>query len=165
MYRKVVLAIIITLGVELLVNPALVSAQSDLHGTWKIVEASGFNTIQGDWKVDTVQPSLYIFVDGYYSIIQVNGSESRPLMPEGTTWATMTEDQLRSVCSSNAFTANSGTYEINGTSVTTRPSVAKWPNYMEGGSTTYSYGLDNGILSLFTEGEGYNFSLKLSRLR
>ena len=156
------LATMLCLGWNLGASPAW--AQSDLNGVWEIVEAFGHNA-EGDWNVENVQPSLFIFMDGYYSIALVRGNEPRPLMPEGTTWDTMTEDQLRSVCSGDYFSANSGIYEVSESSLTTRPMVAKWPNFMEGGSATYTFRLDGDMLTLSREGEGWNWTNKLRRLR
>ena len=61
-------------------------------------------------------------------------------------------EQLRSVCSGAFFSANSGTYEVSGSSLTTRPMVAKWPNFMDGGSAWSTYRVEGGYLHLSTEG-------------
>jgi len=150
------------LGGTAVATPLL--AQSELNGVWSIAEVSGHNA-EGDWEWNPVQPSLYIFMDGYYSMAQVNGSEPRPLMPDGTTWDNMTEDQLRSVCSTAVFSANSGTYEVSGSSLTTRPMVAKWPNFMEGGSASYTYSMETDMLTLVREGDGWSWKVTLRRLR
>ena len=163
MNRLALVCLALAFGLGLHANAGLVWAQSDLNGAWEIVEASGHNA-QGDWKLENVQPSLYIFMDGYYSIAQVNGNEARPLMPEGTTWDTMTEEQLSSVCSAAVFSANSGTYEVDGSSLTTKPMVAKWPNFMEGGSASHTYLVENDMLTLAQEGDGWNSTIELRRL-
>jgi len=150
------------LGWLLAATPAW--AQSDLNGAWEIVEASGHND-EGDWKWEAVQPSLYIFLDGYYSIALVRGTEPRPLMPEGTHWETMSAEQLRSVCSGRVFSANSGVYEASGSSLIIKPMVAKWPNFMEGGSETYTYSVEGDTLTLSYEGDTWAFGFTLRRLR
>ena len=70
---------------------------------------------------------------------------------------------MRSVFMS--FVANSGTYEISGSTVTTKPMVALWPNFMEGGSREYQHAIENGMLVLTAEGEGWRWTAKLRRLR
>ena len=42
--------------------------------------------------------------------------------------------------------ANSGTYEVSGSTFTTRPMVAKNPNFMSGGSLTYTFEIDGDTL-------------------
>jgi len=150
------------LGGTAVATPLL--AQSELNGVWTFVEVSGHNT-DGEWEWNPVQPSLYIFMDGYYSMVQVNGNEPRPLMPDGTTWDNMTEEQFRSVCSTAVFSANSGTYEVSGSSLTTKPMVAKWPAFMEGGSASFSFSVKDDVLTLMREGDGWSRKAELQRLR
>ena len=140
-------------------------AQESVHGVWQIEEISGHDPEAGAWRTENVQPSLYMFMDGYYSIMLVRGNEARPSMPQGTTWDSMTLEQYRSVCSGEFFSANSGTYEVTGSSLTVRPMVAKWPNLMEGGSQTFAYRLEGDILSLDHSGEDWSWNARLRRLR
>ncbi len=163
MKRLTLVCLAMTLGFGLQANSGLVWAQSELNGAWERFEVSGHNA-DGDRKLDNVQPSLYLFHDGYYSIMLVRGNEPRPLMPEGTTWDSMTEEQLRSVCSGAVFTAHSGTYEVSGSSLTTKPMIAKWPNFMEGASATYTYRVDGEWLYISGERRGGTFTEKLRRL-
>jgi hypothetical protein len=147
-----------------LVGPHALSAQNELVGVWQAVERSGTGP-EGEWTDQPVQPSLYIFADGYYSIMFVAGSESRPLLAEDATRDGLTEDQLRSIFMT--FVANSGTYEIEGSSLTVRPTVALWPNYMEGGSTIYEYEIE-GYERVLTTGDfivACAYRTKLVRLR
>jgi len=48
----------------------------------------------------------------------------------------------------DSFIANSGTYEVSGSTLTTRPIVAKNPNFMSGGSVTYTYEIEGDTLRL-----------------
>ncbi len=165
MKRLTLVCLAMTLGFGLQINSGLVWAQVDLNGAWERVEVSRHNA-DGDRTLDTVQPSLYLFQDGYYSIMLVRGNDPRPLMPEGTTWDSMTEEQLRSVCSSAVFSAHSGTYEVSGSSLTTKPMIAKWPNYMEeGASATYTYRVDGDMLYISGDRRVGTFMEKLRRLR
>jgi hypothetical protein len=72
---------------------------------------------------------------------------------------------MHSVCSGAVFSANSGIYEISGSSLTIKPIVAKWPNFMEGGSSTMTYGLEDDVLTLSFEGYLDATTIKLRRLR
>ncbi len=141
-----------------------IAEQSPLNGAWEIIESSGTDADGDDWKLDNVQPSIYLFQDGYYSIMLVRGNEPRVLIPDGTTWDTMTEEQLRATCSGAFFSANSGTYEVSGSSVTIKPIVAKHPNFMEGGSDTFTYRVEGDELYLSGEFDGGTWTEKLQRL-
>jgi hypothetical protein len=139
-------------------------AQAELNGAWALVEVSGHGA-EGDWEWDPVQPSLYIFMDGYYSIMLVSGSEARPLMPDDANRESITDEQMRSIFMT--FIANSGTYEISGDVLATKPMVALWPNFMEGGSDAVTFRIESGMLifSYENEDEGWWWTAKLERLR
>lgn len=163
MRRSAIRAMGLLIAIVAFAGTPSLSAQNELIGVWQAVERSGTGP-EGEWTDETIQPSLYLFVDGYYSIMFVGGSEARPLLAEDATRESLTTEQLRSIFMT--FVANSGTYEIDGSSLTVRPSVALWPNYMEGGSTTYEYMIEGDELVLtapdFLEGE---FRTKLVRLK
>jgi len=103
-------------------------AQSSIDGVWKIIEFWGTHSEVGEWRFENVQPSLWLFMDGYYSATYVLGNQERPLAPEnpeemsGDDWKSMAE----------RFVANAGTYEITASTVTLYPIVAKLPNFMDG---------------------------------
>ena len=135
---------------------------AELNGAWKMAEASGY-TAEGEWESNPVQPGLYIFQDGYYSIMYVRGSEARPLMAEDATRVSITDEQMRSIFM--PFVANSGTYEVDGSTLVTKPMVALWPNFMEGGEATYTYGVEGNDLHLSAKGEDWEWKIRLERLR
>ncbi len=153
------LATILCLGWQLTAAPAW--AQSDLNGVWEIVEAFGHNT-EGDWTWDNVQPSLYLFQDGYYSITYVAGNEARPLMADDATREELTAEQAASVWI--PYVSNAGTYEVSESTLTTKPMVSLWPNFMEGGSATYTYSMEKDMLTLSREGDGWTWTGKLRRI-
>ena len=138
-------------------------AQSDLNGVWKIVEASGHNAEEGDWKWENIQPSLYIFYEGYYSEMYIPGNKARPLMPDDATPSNITEEQMRSIITQ--LRTNSGTYELNDSVITLKPIVAMWPNFMEGGSASWAVKLEGNAMHYSNEGDGWNWSMKLERLK
>ncbi len=158
-YTRASICVISAVALLFAAGPLL--AQTELNGAWQGVDVWGRNT-DGDWKLENVQPSLYLFLDGYYSIMYVAGDEPRPLMPDTATRSTITEEQMRSIFMT--FVANSGTYEVDGSAVTTKPMVALWPNFMEGGSETFTYRIENDALFLTSSGEGWEFTVELRRL-
>jgi len=112
----------ILLGVLVVVGVSAVSpfAQSNsLKGAWKVVAVTG-----ADGKTnDAPPPSLYLFTDRHYSIQRVTGT--RPTLPEKPA-----DKDLAATF--GPYTANSGTYEVKGATLTTRPIVAKNPSVMTG---------------------------------
>ncbi|MDR8389582.1 lipocalin-like domain-containing protein [Aliifodinibius sp. S!AR15-10] len=143
-------------------NVTNVWAQDDLNGAWQATEAWGNNSEDGDWELKDLQPSLYIFLDGYYSIMLVTGEKARPLMKKDATRSSISDEEMRSIFM--PFIANSGTYEVKGSSITTKPMVALWPNFMEGESDTFQYRFENDMLVLSDEGEDWNWTAKFKRL-
>ena len=112
-------------------------AQESLNGSWVIVESWGEDDQSGQWRVENAQPSLFIFLEGHYSIAYVRGDSPRPLMDEDATRADLDCEQAASMWF--PYVSNSGTYEINGATIVIHPTVALSPNFMEGGSETYAF--------------------------
>lgn len=161
---------ILFVGVVLVLSSATVFNQSKpsstVQGVWRVVEA----TITGpNARTDSKpQPSLFIFTAKHYSMVRVGAVGPRPNLPADLTKATVAE--LTAVWGNPAFAANSGTYEVSGSTLTTRPVVAKNPGVMAAGAyTTYSFKLDGNTLSL-TDTRNANgpapnpTTLKLSRV-
>ena len=142
---------IFSLGLFTTVEPAL--AQSELDGAWEIVEASGHNA-NGEWKNESVQPSLYLFHNNYFSRLLVRGDEERPLFEEGESIETVSVEKLRANYS--LFGANAGTYEINGSSIIFHRMIAKHPNNMTA-PYTRGFRLEND--ALYLSGESQNGSV------
>lgn len=152
------------LALSLLVTTATY-AQSELIGVWQRIEETGLNvgSTSGEYKWENVQPSIFIFLEEYYSIMYVEGEKPRAQLPDNWDRETMSEEQVRSVFSS--FIANSGKYSADESSFTIRPAVALIPNFMEGGSVTYTYKIENDILTMSVKGEGWHYTQKLKRLK
>ena len=66
------------------------------------------------------QPGLFIFTDKYYSAMRVTGTKARPKFASNNV-ATDAENNL----ARDGFFAQAGTYEVSGTTLTTRPLVAR----------------------------------------
>ena len=113
------------------------------------------NPVEGAWRVTaevapdgtpnaSPQPSLYIFSPPYYSIARVNGTEARPLWPDGATRADLSDAQVRATF--NPYTSNSGEFELKGDTLVIRPMVALSPNFMSGGADTVTFQVNGDTL-------------------
>lgn len=108
------LGVVIVFGI---VSMALAQQpKKNLRGTWKVVEVNGGP--EGTNK--SPQPGLFMFTDRYYSAMRVTGTKPRPKFASNTV-ATDAEK----LASYDGFFAQAGTYDVSGTTVTTRPLVAK----------------------------------------
>lgn len=98
-----------------------VSAQTPtLKGAWRVTSVTS-----ADGKVNSSpEPGLYIFTDRHYGIQFVNA-------PRPASAGQSTPDKER-LAAYDAFTANTGTYEVKGSTLMTRPIVAKNPGVMTG---------------------------------
>ena len=115
----------------LALTPVLASAQS-LQGVWRgtrMVTEGGSNagTISGS----DVQPRLLFYTQDHYSLVFVNGTEARPLIPQDPTDADL-------VAAWGPLAAQAGTYEVNGSTITYHIVVAKARNGMLPENATYS---------------------------
>jgi hypothetical protein len=106
---------------------AVVSAQtvtSPLDGVWKITEVvtTGANAA----TVTSPQPSLLIFARGHYSWLSVGGATPRTQSPAAKDPAKLTDAETAARYAEwNPFTANSGTFETKGSTLSRRLLVAK----------------------------------------
>jgi len=103
-----------------------------LVGAWLIVETT-VSTPDGTATDENPQPGLYIFTERHFSNMIVP-REARELFSEERT------DEERLVAYDN-FIADSGTYELTESLLTTDNIIAKVPNAMDGGFP-YRYTLD-----------------------
>jgi hypothetical protein len=116
---------IVVAMLTLCVVASRVEAQAQtVKGVWRVVAVTG-----ADGKTDTApQPGLYVFTDRHYSIQRVTASAPRPPLPAQNA----SEKELAAAF--GPYTANSGTYEVKGATLTTKPIVAKNPSVMTGTS-------------------------------
>lgn len=156
-----ILVLILFLG--FFVFPSIVKAQNDLLlGAWKQTEYL-FTSPDTSFTNKCPQPSLHIFTPKYYSFMYVLGTEPRPLIVGDEARGGISDDLMRSIFT--PFIANSGTYELDRTTLTIRPIVALSPNFMTGGSTKYEYKIDGTRLLLTWIWEaGTKEQLKLTRI-
>jgi hypothetical protein len=134
------------LFVALIVGGSFLSAQGTarqpLEGVWKVTEivVTGADAA----TVSSPQPSQFIFAKTHYSMMYVPGNKPRSLSKaENATDA----EKLGAY---DSFVANTGTYEVTGSTLTIRPIVARNPNFMAGGFDKYQFRI-NGNALLLTE--------------
>jgi hypothetical protein len=118
-----VLLVAITAGLAVAQTPP------SIQGAWRVTEVTvtGANAASNT----SPQPGIFIFTKGHYSIITVNSSAPRkalasPASPEKLTDA----EKMARYDAWNEFTANSGTYQVTGNTLTTNAVVAKNPGVM-----------------------------------
>ena len=154
MNKKLTLAVAATavaglmaLVVAPLLSPSRAASQESIQGVWRITEVTTTGPNASTNK--SPQPSLYIYTARHYSLIRINGTTARPDLPPGQQ-ATATAAQLLAVWA--PLTAQSGTYEVAGGKLTTRPLVAKNTFAMAPGVfTTSSFKLDGKTLTITPE--------------
>ena len=120
--RSVALAV----GIVVLSTPWGIAGQSaaqSLDGVWRVTEV-----VNGGQTLASPQPGLLLFTGGHYSYTFVTSEEPRPDLPAGA----VTAEALATVW--NPFTANAGTFEVSGNTMTRRPFVAKSPAAMAPGA-------------------------------
>ncbi len=117
--------------------------QTQLIGAWLIAETS-ITTPEGTTTNENPQPGIYIFTDRHFSNMLIPNVEGRPPFSAERT------DAERLAAYDN-FIADSGTYELTDSSLTTHNIIAKVPNVMNG-SLTYRYSLNGDSLVLTLHG-------------
>jgi hypothetical protein len=91
-----------------------------LEGVWKVTEI--VITGAGAYAATAPQPGLFIFIKSHFSWMWVPGTQPRALFKA---LVPTTEEKLAAF---DSLCASSGTYELNGSTATFRPIVAKGPN-------------------------------------
>ena len=99
-------------------------APSPIEGVWRVAEVvtTGANAS----TVGNPQPSLIVFTRGYYSYMSVDGAGPRPKFASARNPRRLTDaEKVARYEQWENFTANAGTYEVKGSTLTRRPMVAK----------------------------------------
>jgi hypothetical protein len=129
---------LITTGFVFLVstNTGFAQKKNQLEGVWKVVEvivpsAIPVNPPMKDTTISNPGPALVIFTKGYYSILGLQTTQPRvssepPKDPNNLTDA----EKIARFTEWSPFVANSGTYEIKGSTVIRHPIVAKSADVM-----------------------------------
>ena len=135
-----VIAFMAALIVLLTVQSA--AAQGKLEGVWKVTEV----IITGPYTptLTNPQPGLFIFTKMHYSMIYIPDDKNRPDLPQKDA------TDAQKVATWTPFTANSGTYEVKGTTVTLHPMVAKNP-HEPGAFATWDFKIEEDTLTMTTK--------------
>ena len=125
-YRTGLISVLLFVGV---VGIAFAQTTPSLQGVWRITELTVTGANASTNK--SPQPSLYIFTKQHYSIVTIVGTAARnklanPANPDKLTDA----EKLARYEAWDLLTANAGTYDIKGSTLTTHPTVAKNPGVM-----------------------------------
>jgi hypothetical protein len=140
---------VVGLVVALVVGASIIgqSQSPSLQGAWQVTEVvvSGANPSTNK----TPQPGLYLFTKQHYSILAVNGTSPRKSFEAAADPNKLTDaEKMARYEAWDAFTANSGTYEVKGNTFTTKPLVAKNPSVMGGPGQTREFKIDGKTLTL-----------------
>ena len=121
-----------------------------LEGVWRIVEST---TTGADPSTNSnPEPNLIIFTKGHYSFLSVNSEGPRPQFAPPKDPNKLTDaEKIARYEQWSPFSANAGTYEVKGTTLTRRPLVAKNEGVMTRNSSFESeFKLEGNTLSLTT---------------
>ena len=136
----------LAVGVAVLLTPSGLEGQTaaqGLEGAWQVTEL--VTTGPGARTISSPQPGLLLFTGRYYSYTLVTGDRPRPNLPRGVP----TAEQLIMVW--NPFSANAGTFELSGNTMTRRPLVSKSPDAMAPGAfNEYTFRVSADTLWLTT---------------
>ena len=126
-------ALILVLSV-LSASAAFAQTKFPVEGVWKIQEVvpASSSTAEKPKPITNPQPGLLIFTKGYYSVVVVTGENPRAAVDAKDRQNLTDAEKLAFYEQWRAFAANSGTYEIKGSTLTRRPSVAKNVGVMSG---------------------------------
>jgi len=118
LWRALVITLCLTVPT---VGPAeKTSAAGSLEGVWKIVET--VTTGADAATITDPQPSLVIFTKGHYGVLSVHGAQPRPQFAPPKDPNKLTDaEKIARYEQWSRFTANAGTYEVKGATLTRRP--------------------------------------------
>jgi hypothetical protein len=99
------------------------AAAQEVAGTWRLDEVTTSGT---DGKTSKfTNANMYLFTRGHFSIIRVEGDKPRST----DSWTTMTPEQVIDTYVKQ-FTASGGTYDMKGSMLTMKTTIAKNPGFM-----------------------------------
>ena len=139
-----VVACLLSLSVLATVPSALAQADK-LIGVWKTTEAKLPANPEQNLEGGTLanpQPEITVFTQKHFITVGVHSEEPRPDLPQNSTDAQLLEAW-------RPFTAQAGTYEVTGSTITIHTMVTKSPNLMNRkASRTRNYRFEGDVLIL-----------------
>lgn len=104
------------------VSAAVAQTKSPVEGVWKVAEV----VAPGGETISNPQPGLMIFTKGYYSQLFLRGTAPRPAVEQAKDPQKLTDAEKIALFEQwRPFTANAGTFEIKGTTLSMKAVVAK----------------------------------------
>src|SRR5947209_4847678 len=131
-------AFVVSFGAVVLAQAKPGSAS--VQGVWKVAEIA----VTGGPNAGTVaqpQPGFFVFTRSHYSVVRINGSGPRPKFTIKDLAKPTDAEKLAAYAQWDRLTAQSGTYQVAGATLTTRPIVAKNEAAMAGPPQTYQFKL------------------------
>lgn len=126
------------------------TGRSPVEGVWKItaIEVTGPNPTSNS----NPQPSQYIFTRGHFSVLRINGTMPRPVLPPLKTPGSPTDaEKVQWYEHWAPITAQSGTYMIAGNVLSLRPLVAKTQGVMAGSGAQGEFKLQGNDTLMFIQ--------------
>lgn len=99
--------------------------EGGIVGAWQITKIARQDGSEP--PIEGVLPSQFMFTESHYSMVWQLGDEPRRAFAER--WSPTDAEKLRRY---DSLVVNSGRYEINGTTVTVFPTVARVPEFIGG---------------------------------
>jgi len=115
------------------------SSPNELSGAWSLVAVDPGG---GAPVIAPSQPGLYIFTDTHYSGVFAPGPE--PRVGSAVSFQP-TEEEI--IAQYQTIIVNTGTYEVDGSTITFRPMLAKSPEFV-GGHQTSTFRIQSDTLVL-----------------
>jgi hypothetical protein len=109
-------------------SAAFAQTKTPVEGVWKVAEVVRPSSTPAEKGTtnSNPQPGLIIFTRGYYSQVMVTGAQPRATVEPAKDPQNLTDaEKIARYDQWNQFTANSGTYEIKGSTIIRRVIVAK----------------------------------------
>ena len=128
------------LGISLIIVLSGFASAQDVAGAWRLDEVTGPDGKTAKFS----NPNTYLFTKGHFSIIRVEGDKPRSTDP----WMEMTRDQLIEAYIKQ-FAASGGTYEMKGSTLTMKTTIAKNPAFMARANwISYTVKIDGKTMTL-----------------
>lgn len=126
-------------------------AANPLKGAWRLAEV-----VEGPGAPNTMPfPSLYLFTDKHYSLMIILGPRPKFSPGQGT--------DADKIATFDGFAGNSGTYEVNGNTVTLHAMIGK-NEYIVGTTQRAEFRIEGNTLFWTTMAGGAKSVQKLIRL-
>ena len=118
------------------------AAAQNVAGAWRLDEIKTTGTDGKTFKFSN--PNIYLFTKGHFSIIRIEGDKPRST----ESWTRMTPEQVTDTYVKQ-FTASGGSYEMKGSTLTMKTTIAKNPNIMiRGDWIAYNVKVDGQTMTL-----------------